>query len=167
VLKSASERDDPPSTLPIDKIESSKLYGNITKVFNSLPAPGDQIDYVRAVYSAINLNSGSPLSHREICENFGFKPHMANDYYLVIAKSHATAFFVEQADLPGTSPRAIRDMDLAKFKAVLGDQCEPLVRGRSSYYFTPAEWIVALGIRATLPLPSALQSFVDRVGLDL
>ena len=166
-MASSSGLDEPVSDLPLDKIEASKLYGSITKVFKSLPAPSDQMDYVRAVNSAINLNSGSPMPYREICENFGFKPHRANDYYLVIAKRHATTFFVEQAELPGISPRTIRDMDLAKFKALLGDKCEPLVRGRSSYFFTPAEWIVALEIRATLPLPSALQSFVDRVGLDL
>jgi len=107
------------------------------------------------------------MPYRKICEDFGFNPHKANEYYLVIAKKHATTFFVEQAELPGISPRTIRDMDLAKFKELLGDKCEPLVHGRSSYYFTPAEWIVALEIRATLPLPSALQSFVGRVGLDL
>lgn len=155
------ESDAQPPVGALDKIETSLVYKRMTEVFEGFPSENDKKDYVRAVNAAINLNSGSPVPYKVICTNFGFNPHRANDYGLVLAKKHATTFFVEQLGLSGVSLRAIRDMDIEKFKAQLGDECEPLIRGRSSYYFTPAQWIVALDFRATLPLPGALQRFVD------
>ena len=151
----------------VGRIQLSRFYRQITAVFQNLPDVNDQKDYVRAVHAAFNQNSGSPQSARDICGTYGFNFFKARDYFFVLAKRHATEFFVEDAQIPGVNPRTVRDMQLSDFIMALGSNHDPLVRGRSSYYFTPAEWIVALDIRATLPLPTPLKSFTTQVGLML
>lgn len=152
----------------------SRYFEKIRETFGSLTSDNERTDYVRAISDCFKTSEENPPSHFEICQNYGFSPYKARDYYFVLAKKHAVEFFVQDMRVPGVNTSSIRGLTLPLYKArfetdtsyrnSFGRDRLPFTKGRSSYYLTPAEWIMYLDIRCTLPLPNELSGFINSKG---
>lgn len=143
--------------------DQTSYYSQIVAVFESLPDDATRRSYVAAVSACFDLRSGNPDSPSEIAQNHGFKKGKLHEYKFVLAKNHAQEFFIEDARIPGVSVRDIRAISGADYRQRF--EREPFTRGRSSYWFSVAEWILLLELPGWLPLPSRLQEFAAKNNL--
>ena len=149
------------------RAESSAYYRRIRALFSSeIVSDADRRRYVSAVAQCFDINYNAPKSILEIMRIHGLNQYSPDKYELLLNKKRAKKFLVDDCKIRGITARQIRAIKLDMYTERF-DQRKPFTRGRSSYWFTLAEWCVLLDLDFMVGLPDELIQFGRQQGLKL
>jgi hypothetical protein len=149
------------------RAEASAYYRRIHEVFSAeFVTDGDRRRYVSALLQCFDVNYNNPKHIEEIARTHGLTLRYSHRYEFLLNKKQAKRFLVDDCKIRGITARQIRAVRIEDYKSSF-DQRKPSKRGRSSYWFTLAEWSVLLQLETTPELPVVLAEFGRHAGLAI
>lgn len=142
---------------PKNIYDESRYFKQVVNVFEDTPSEDTKRAYVSAVIKCFDENQGNPHAPKLIASDHGFNKNKLHTLRLVLAKNNAAEFFVTDVNWPAVNVRDIRKTMVTDYTTAFGRA--PFKRGRSTYWFTLAEWIVLLNLNGAPPLPTEIKEF--------
>jgi hypothetical protein len=116
------------------------------------------------VIKAFDCNEGAPKAPAEIASLHAINKKKLHEFALVLAKRHVIEFLCQELDYSGIAIQDIRSIAKDTYVEKFGRN--PHIRGRSSYWFTLAEWLTLLDVVGDFPLPKVLEKIARDEGLN-
>ena len=153
-----------------EKADDSAYYRRILRVFDAFTSDADRRKHATALAACFDLNYDAPKDVFQIAKSSGISSRNVDKYELLLNKKQARKFLVDDCAVIGATHRQIRSVRIQDYRQKFstdGKPREPFKRGRSSYWFTVAEWYVLLELDTPPVLPKRVIEFGRAQGMDL
>lgn len=142
----------------------TEYYRRVERVCGSIQSMKLRANYIRALSMAFDARYHEPPGPIDIARQFGLSPHRLPEYRLVLNKRQASQFFREGLVLVGRDYQDVGHITRGDYEQRFNRA--PIVKGRSSYWFTLAEWTILLELDIQFPLPEGIYAMAKEAGVS-